>query len=60
MVFQSYTLFPWLQRPRERRVRPEAAECAGGRRERIVDHFLTEIGLAAFAEALSESSSPAA
>ncbi len=50
MVFQSYTLFPWLTVRKNveyglrRKTMPQAE------REKIVDYYLTEIGLSGFAD----------
>jgi NitT/TauT family transport system ATP-binding protein len=49
MVFQSYTLFPWLTVRNNVEYGPRRKGIAPLERNRIVDHYLGEIGLAAFA-----------
>jgi NitT/TauT family transport system ATP-binding protein/sulfonate transport system ATP-binding protein len=49
MVFQSYTLFPWLTVRNNVEYGLKRKGTAPAERNRIVDHYLGEIGLAAFA-----------
>jgi NitT/TauT family transport system ATP-binding protein len=50
MVFQSYTLFPWLTVRSNVEYGLKRKGVAPAERQRIVDHYLSEIGLAAFAD----------
>jgi NitT/TauT family transport system ATP-binding protein len=50
MVFQSYTLFPWLTVRSNVEYGLKRKGTAPAERQRIVDHYLSEIGLAAFAD----------
>ncbi len=49
MVFQSYTLFPWLTVAQNVEYGPRRRGLAEDDRKQLVDHYLTEVGLAAFA-----------
>jgi NitT/TauT family transport system ATP-binding protein len=51
MVFQSYTLFPWLTVRENVEFGLRRRNVPADERERIVNHYLNEIGLAAFHEA---------
>jgi NitT/TauT family transport system ATP-binding protein len=51
MVFQSYTLFPWLRVRENIEVGPSLKGVAAGERRRIADGLLEEMGLAEFARA---------
>jgi NitT/TauT family transport system ATP-binding protein len=51
MVFQSYTLFPWLTVRENVEFGLRRRNVPAEERERIVNHYLNEIGLAAFHEA---------
>jgi NitT/TauT family transport system ATP-binding protein len=48
MVFQAYTLFPWLTVKQNVEYGPKRKGMPSGERNRIVDHYLGEIGLSAF------------
>ncbi|MBL8905171.1 MAG: ABC transporter ATP-binding protein [Rhizobiales bacterium] len=50
MVFQSYTLFPWLTVRQNVEYGPRRAGVDAARRREISDHYLSEIGLAGFAD----------
>jgi NitT/TauT family transport system ATP-binding protein len=50
MVFQAYTLFPWLTVRNNVEYGLRRKGIAPPERHRIVDHYLKEIGLAAFAD----------
>lgn len=50
MVFQSYTLFPWLTVRENVEYGPKRRGLAAAERHRIADQYLAEIGLAAFAD----------
>ena len=50
MVFQSYTLFPWLTVRNNVEYGLKRKGMAQAERNRIVDHYLGEIGLKAFAD----------
>jgi NitT/TauT family transport system ATP-binding protein len=50
MVFQSYTLFPWLTVRENVEYGPKRKGLAAVERTRIADRYLAEIGLTAFAE----------
>ncbi len=50
MVFQSYTLFPWLTVRRNVEYGLRRRGLAQGERTAIVDRYLAEIGLSAFAD----------
>jgi NitT/TauT family transport system ATP-binding protein len=50
MVFQSYTLFPWLTVRSNVEYGLKRKGVAPAERQKIVDHYLSEIGLAAFAD----------
>lgn len=50
MVFQSYTLFPWLTVRSNVEYGLKRKGTAPAERQKIVDHYLSEIGLAAFAD----------
>ncbi len=49
MVFQAYTLFPWLTVAQNVEYGPKRKGIAPAARKDIVDHFLSEVGLAKFA-----------
>ena len=51
MVFQSYTLFPWLRVRENIEFGPSLNGVAAGERRRIADSLLEEMGLAEFARA---------
>jgi len=51
MVFQSYTLFPWLTVRENVEFGLKRRSVPAAERERIVNHYLNEVGLAAFHEA---------
>jgi NitT/TauT family transport system ATP-binding protein len=51
MVFQSYTLFPWLTVRENVEFGLKRRNVPATDRERIVNHYLNEVGLAAFHEA---------
>jgi len=51
MVFQSYTLFPWLRVRENVEFGPRLKRMAKGERRRISDRLLEEMGLADFARA---------
>ena len=51
MVFQSYTLFPWLRVRENIEFGPSLKGVATGERRRITDGLLEEMGLAEFARA---------
>jgi len=51
MVFQSYTLFPWLTVRKNIEFGLKRRRIPAGKRREIVDRFLAEVGLAGFAEA---------
>ena len=51
MVFQSYTLFPWLTVRENVEFGLRRRNVPTAERERVVNHYLNEIGLAAFHEA---------
>ena len=48
MVFQAYTLFPWLTVKQNVEYGPRRKGIAAAERNSIVDHYLAEIGLSAF------------
>ncbi|NVJ93538.1 MAG: ATP-binding cassette domain-containing protein, partial [Methylocystaceae bacterium] len=48
MVFQGYTLFPWLTVRQNVEYGPKHQGIAAAERKEIVDHFLNEVGLAKF------------
>lgn len=48
MVFQSYTLFPWLTVAQNVEYGPRLKGVAPAERKAIVDHYLEEVGLADF------------
>ncbi|MCT8998820.1 ABC transporter ATP-binding protein [Chelativorans intermedius] len=48
MVFQAYTLFPWLTVAQNVEYGPKRKGIAAAERRRIVDHYLEEVGLTAF------------
>lgn len=50
MVFQSYTLFPWLTVRNNIAYGLRRKNTPAGERERIVNHYLGEVGLTAFAD----------
>jgi NitT/TauT family transport system ATP-binding protein len=50
MVFQSYTLFPWLTVRKNVEYGPQRAGVDAAARRKISDHYLDEIGLSAFAD----------
>jgi len=50
MVFQSYTLFPWLTVRKNVEYGPHRAGIDAVKRREISDHYLSEIGLSAFAD----------
>ncbi|MBN9222621.1 MAG: ABC transporter ATP-binding protein [Mesorhizobium sp.] len=50
MVFQSYTLFPWLTVRANIEYGPKRKGLPAEQRKRIVDQYLEEVGLAAFAD----------
>ena len=50
MVFQSYTLFPWLTVRRNVEYGPRRKGMAAPERNKLVDHYLNEVGLTAFAD----------
>ncbi|MFO1130709.1 MAG: ABC transporter ATP-binding protein [Hyphomicrobiales bacterium] len=50
MVFQSYTLFPWLTVRRNVEYGLRRKGMPQAERAKIVDHYLDEVGLTAFAE----------
>jgi NitT/TauT family transport system ATP-binding protein len=50
MVFQSYTLFPWLTVRKNVEYGPRRAGVDGAKRREISDQYLSEIGLTAFAD----------
>lgn len=50
MVFQSYTLFPWLTVRANIEYGPKRKGLPAGRRKQIVDQYLDEVGLAPFAD----------
>lgn len=50
MVFQAYTLFPWLTVAENVEYGPKRKGIAPAARKDIVDHFLSEVGLAKFAK----------
>ena len=49
MVFQSYTLFPWLTVRQNVEYGPRRKGLPLAERSKIVDHYLDEVGLTAFA-----------
>jgi len=49
MVFQSYTLFPWLTVAQNVAFGPKRKGFPAAERREIVDHFLDEVGLTQFA-----------
>jgi NitT/TauT family transport system ATP-binding protein len=51
MVFQSYTLFPWLRVRENVEFGPSLKRVAAGERRRIADALLEEMGLTEFARA---------
>ncbi|MDK2816731.1 MAG: NitT/TauT family transport system ATP-binding protein [Moorella sp. (in: firmicutes)] len=55
MVFQSYTLFPWLTVRENIEFGLTLKGIEADRRREIVDHYLDIIGLAAFADAFPKS-----
>ncbi|QGP93581.1 Aliphatic sulfonates import ATP-binding protein SsuB [Neomoorella glycerini] len=55
MVFQSYTLFPWLTVRQNIEFGLTLKGIDAARRREIVDHYLNIIGLAAFADAFPKS-----
>lgn len=50
MVFQSYTLFPWLTVRQNVEFGLKRRGMAAARRKEIVDYYVNEVGLAGFAE----------
>ncbi len=50
MVFQSYTLFPWLTVRANIEYGPRRKRVSGAERRAIADHYLDEVGLAGFAD----------
>lgn len=48
MVFQSYTLFPWLTVAQNVEYGPRRRGLAEAERKALVDHYLEEVGLATF------------
>ncbi len=51
MVFQSYTLYPWLIGPRQYRVRAETGEgCPASERRRVSDRLIELVRLEGFAD----------
>jgi len=50
MVFQSYTLFPWLTVRKNVEYGPRRAGVDAAKRREISDQYLSEIGLSAFAD----------
>lgn len=48
MVFQSYTLFPWLTVAQNVEYGPRRRGLGEADRKALVDHYLAEVGLAAF------------
>ena len=50
MVFQSYTLFPWLTVRQNVEYGPRRAGVDAAKRRAIADQYLNEIGLSAFAD----------
>jgi NitT/TauT family transport system ATP-binding protein len=51
MVFQAYTLFPWLTVRQNVEFGPKRRGLGTAERAAIVDHYLAEVGLAQFADA---------
>ncbi len=51
MVFQSYTLFPWLSVAENVEFGPKIAGLEAAERRRIVQHYLAEVGLEGFERA---------
>jgi len=49
MVFQGYTLFPWLTVAQNVEYGPKRKGFPAGERKDIVDHYLAEVGLSKFA-----------
>jgi NitT/TauT family transport system ATP-binding protein len=49
MVFQSYTLFPWLNVSKNVEYGPKRKGMPASERRKIVDHYLAEVGLTKFA-----------
>lgn len=49
MVFQGYTLFPWLTVAQNVAYGPRRRGVSEAERKRLVDHYLAEVGLTAFA-----------
>ncbi|RVU38829.1 ABC transporter ATP-binding protein [Hwanghaeella grinnelliae] len=50
MVFQAYTLFPWLTVAKNVEYGPKRKGYPAAERKDIVDHFLAEVGLSKFAD----------
>jgi NitT/TauT family transport system ATP-binding protein len=50
MVFQSYTLFPWLTVKKNVLFGPQMKSTRGDKAEKIADHFLKLVGLHEFAD----------
>ena len=50
MVFQSYTLFPWLTVRQNVEFGLKRRGMAAAQRKEIVDHYVNEVGLAGFAD----------
>jgi ABC-type nitrate/sulfonate/bicarbonate transport system ATPase subunit len=48
MVFQAYTLFPWLTVQRNVEFGPRLRGVAAGERARLADHYLRQVGLRGF------------
>jgi len=48
MVFQGYTLFPWMNGRQNIAFGPRERGVPAGERDRLVDHFIDEIGLRRF------------
>ena len=51
MVFQSYTLFPWLTVRRNVEFGPSLRGAPKDQRRRVAQHFIEEVGLAGFEDA---------
>jgi len=51
MVFQSYTLFPWMTVRRNVEYGPKRKGLGAAERKAVADHFLEEVGLTPFADA---------
>lgn len=51
MVFQTYTLFPWLSVRKNMEFGPSLRNVPAEEKKRIVDHYLSAVGLESFADA---------